>query len=232
MLNIEQFRYGDNLGYLIYGETEAMAVDGGAWMEILSFLDKHTLRLKIITNTHRHYDHTPGDDHLLKKTNAEFLDCKTFDDLEEIPIDGQAVRVYQTPGHSSDSVCFYTGRDLITGDTLFNGTVGNCFSGDLKGFFESIKRLSAFPDDTRVFAGHDYVRDSLAYARRLEPQNRNIDLFQTAYDPDFVFSTLECEKKINPYLRHNEAPIVDLLRKKGLPHSTDWERWHSLMSMD
>ena len=29
MLNIEQFRYGDNLAYLIFGQTEAMAIDGG-----------------------------------------------------------------------------------------------------------------------------------------------------------------------------------------------------------
>ena len=39
MLNIEQFRYGsDNFAYLIHGNTQAMAIDGGAWKEILSFL--------------------------------------------------------------------------------------------------------------------------------------------------------------------------------------------------
>ncbi|HOE23724.1 MAG TPA: hydroxyacylglutathione hydrolase, partial [Smithellaceae bacterium] len=137
MIHIEQFRYGDNLAYLLYGKTEAMAIDGGAWQEILSFLERHTLSLRYVANTHRHYDHTPGDDHLLAKTNAAFLDCRTLADQERFLLDGEPVVVYRTPGHSEDSICFHAGNDLITGDTLFNATVGNCFTGDLRGFFES-----------------------------------------------------------------------------------------------
>lgn len=232
MLSIEQFRYGDNFAYLLYGATEAMAIDGGAWQEILSFVEKNNLTLKFVTNTHRHYDHTPGDEHLLTKTSARFLDCAMLADNEIIPVDGEPVLVYRTPGHSKDSVCFHTGNILITGDTLFNGTVGNNFSGDLKGFFKSILRLMALPGETRVFAGHDYVRDSLAFARHLEPGNPDIERFRQALDPDFLYSTLACERKINPYLRFNEEPIVKLIRQHGLPHATEWERWQSLMSIE
>ncbi len=40
MIKIQQFRYSaDNLGYLVYGEREAMAVDGGATGPILSFVE-------------------------------------------------------------------------------------------------------------------------------------------------------------------------------------------------
>ena len=232
MLNIEQFRYGDNLAYLVYGPKEAMAIDGGAWQEILSFLKQQKLTLTYVTNTHRHYDHTPGDDHLLKKTNAKFLDCTTLADNEEILVDGEKVIVYRTPGHSLDSICFYTGNNLITGDTLFNATIGNCFTGDLKGFYDSIKRLMALPDDTRVFAGHDYVRDSLAFAKHLEPDNPDIERFRQSYDPDFLYSTLAEERKINPYLRFNEAPIIDLIKQHKLPHASEWERWQSLMAIE
>jgi len=232
MLNIEQFRYGDNLAYLLYGETEAMAVDGGAWQEILSFLERHQLALKFVTNTHRHYDHTPGDDHLLKKTRAEFLDCTTLADNAVLRIDGEAVVVYRTPGHSQDSICFHTGNNLLTGDTLFNATIGNCFSGDLRGFFESIRRLMALPNDTRIFAGHDYVRDSLAFARHLEPNNPDIERFRQSCDPNFLYSTLAEERRINPYLRFNEEPILELIKSHDLPHTTEWERWQSLMSIE
>jgi len=232
MLNIEQFRYGDNLAYLLCGNTEAMAIDGGAWQEILSFLEQYNLTLRYVTNTHRHYDHTPGDDHLLKKTKARFLDCTKLTDSEKIMIDGEPVVVYRTPGHSKDSICFHTGNNLITGDTLFNATVGNCFSGDLKGFFESIKRLTELPDDTRVFAGHDYVRDSLAFAQHLQPQNHDIERFRQNYDPDFLYSTMAEERKINPYLRFNEEPILKLIKDCGLPHTTEWERWQSLMTIE
>jgi len=232
MLGIQQFRYGDNLAYLLYGTTEAMAIDGGAWQEILSFLDANRLRLKFVTNTHRHYDHTPGDDHLLKKTSARFLDCATLADNETILVDGETIIVYRTPGHSTDSVCFHTGSNLITGDTLFNATIGNCFTGDLKGFFNSILRLMALPDETRVFAGHDYVRDSLAFAKHLEPGNPDIERFRQILDPDFLYSTLAWERKINPYLRFNEEPILNLIKDHGLPHATEWERWESLMTIE
>lgn len=232
MLNIEQFRFGDNLAYLLYGSKEAMAIDGGAWQEILAFLEQHRLTLKYVTNTHLHYDHTPGNDHLLKKTKAEFLNCTTLADNENILIDGEPVVVYRTPGHSRDSICFHSGNHLITGDTLFNGTIGNCFSGDLRGFFESIKRLMALPADTHIFAGHDYVLDSLAFAHHLEPQNQDIERYRQSYDPNFLYSTMAEERKINPYLRFNEPPLLKLIQDNGLPQATDWERWQSLMSME
>ncbi len=232
MLQIVQFRYGDNLAYLLYGPTEALAIDGGAWQEILAFLEQNRLMLAYVTNTHRHYDHTPGDDHLLRKTKAGFLDCTAFADGEKILIDGEPVIAYRAPGHSMDSVCFHAGQNLVTGDTLFNATVGNCFTGDLKGFFDSIQRLMALPDDTRIFAGHDYVRDSLAFARHLEPDNPEIERFRQTCDPHFLFSTLAQEKTMNPYLRFNEEPILRLLQKRGLPHATEWERWQSLMAIE
>jgi len=232
MLNIEQFRYGDNLSYLLYGKTEAMAVDGGAWQEILAFLKSYNLTLRYVTNTHRHYDHTPGDDHLLAKTKARFLDCTKLIDNETILMDNEPVIVYRTPGHSEDSICFHTGHNLITGDTLFNATIGNCFTGNLRGFFESIKRLMSLPDETRIFAGHDYIRDSLAFARHLEPQNQDIERFRQNYEPDFIYATLADERRINPYLRFNEEPIVKRMIGHGLPHATEWERWQSLMSME
>jgi len=232
MLNIEQFRYGDNLAYLIFGQTEAMAIDGGAWQEILSFLETNNLTLKFVTNTHQHYDHTQGNEHLLRKTKAQFLNSSTLADNQEIIIDGEAVIVYRTPGHTADSICFHTGDILVTGDTLFNATIGNCFSGDQKSFYLSIKRLMALPDETKIYAGHDYARDSLAFAKHLEPHNKEIDCFWDSYEPNHVYSTLADERKINPYLRFNEEPIINLLKTSNLPHATEWERWESLMSIE
>jgi hydroxyacylglutathione hydrolase len=88
------------------------------------------------------------------------------------------------------------------------------------------------PDETLVYAGHDYVRDSLAFARRLEPENRAIGDFLGSYDRQHVVSTLAQEKKINPYFRFNEPGIVNLLAKRGLPRQTELERWQSLMSIE
>ena len=233
MLNIEQFRYGTyNFAYIIHGKTQAMAIDGGAWEEILSFLKTNNLSLEFVTNTHSHYDHTPGNDHLLKATRADFLNFATLPDNHKIIIEEETVLVYRTPGHTEDSVCFYTGNCLITGDTLFNGTIGNCFSGNQKGFYQSIKRLMALPDDTKIYAGHDYIHDSLAFARHLEPDNKYIDSFLNSYDHNYVYSTMADERQINPYLRFNEESIINLLKANNLPCATEWERWESLMSIE
>ena len=233
MFNIEQFRYGsDNFAYIIYGKTQAMAIDSGAWKEILSFLKTNNLSLEFVTNTHSHYDHTLGNEQLLRKTKSKFLNSSILADNEKIIIDGEAVVVYRTPGHTSDSICFYTNDSLITGDTLFNGTVGNCFSGDQKSFYSSIKRLMTLPNETKIYAGHDYIRDSLAFAKHLEPDNKDIERFRNSYNPDHVYSTIADERRINPYLRFNEETIVNILKGNNLPCATEWERWESLMSIE
>jgi hydroxyacylglutathione hydrolase len=233
MLKVKQFRYGeDNFGYLIYGAENALAVDGGATAEIIAFLGEHQLALKHVANTHDHLDHTSGNGALLAATHASLLTAADLPDGRQIPLDGNTIRVIHTPGHTADSRCFYTGKTLLGGDTLFNGTIGNCFSGDLEGFFQSIRKLMELPDETVVYAGHDYVKNSLAFARRLDPGNRAIGAFLRHYDRNHVFSTLADEKKINPYLRFNERNLVNLLAKLRLPRETEWERWQSLMSIE
>jgi hydroxyacylglutathione hydrolase len=233
MLKVKQFRYGaDNLGYLIYGTESAMSVDGGAADEIVTFLGEHHLTLTYVANTHDHQDHTCGNEELLRATRARLLTGTDLPDGRQITLDGGKVRVIHTPGHTEESRSFYTGKVLIAGDTLFNGTIGNCFSGDLEGFYHSIRKLMELPDETIVYAGHDYVKSSLAFARRLEPENRAIGAFLRHYDRNHVFSTLAEEKKINPYLRFNEPDLLSLLAKLRLPRETEWERWQSLMSIE
>lgn len=231
MLKVRQFRYGaDNLGYVVWGPSTALVIDGGAAEAILAFLAREGLTLGYVANTHGHSDHTSGNARLLDASGAVLL--KDLEKGGDIQLDGEPVEVIPTPGHTADSRCFYTGSALITGDTLFNGTVGNCFSGDLEGFFRSIKRLMAYPAETLVYAGHDYVRDSLAFARRLEPQNRAIEQCLRCYDPTNVVSTLAQERQMNPYLRFDEPAVMEILAKRGLPAASDWQRWQSLMSIE
>ena len=233
MLKVKQFRYdADNLGYLVYGTESAMAVDGGAADQILAFLGEHQLSLKYVANTHNHQDHTSGNGALLAATNARLLSGADLPDGGRIALDGGMIRVIHPPGHTEDSRSFHVDKFLLGGDTLFNGTIGNCFSGDLEGFYHSIRKLMELPDGTIVYAGHDYVKASMAFSKRLEPGNRAIGAFLRSYDPKHVFSTLADERKINPYLRFNEPAMVTLLAKLRLPRETEWERWQSLMSIE
>ena len=65
-----------------------------------------------------------------------------------------------TPGHTPACVTWRIGDALFTGDTLFMpdfGT-GRCDfpGGSAEALYDSITRLYALPDETRVFVGHDY----------------------------------------------------------------------------
>lgn len=229
-LSVSQFRYGpDNLGYVVHGSREALAVDGGAVARILSFCKEKGLSLRTVANTHGHPDHTAGTRELASESGAALLTNQDLRKRKELLLEGEAVRVIPTPGHTMDSLCFLAGGFLLSGDTLFNATIGNCFSGDVAAFFRSLATLMALPPDTLVLAGHDYVAESLAFARHVEPGNPAVDAYEKAYDPVFVRSTIRDERAVNPYFRYNEPSIVSLLEKRGLPTGTEFERFSSLM---
>ncbi|MBC2710339.1 MAG: hydroxyacylglutathione hydrolase [Desulfosarcina sp.] len=232
-LKIKQFFYGgNNLGYLLHTGTCALAIDGGAVDGILSFVRKNGLTLAQVTNTHGHGDHTTGTRQLAKASGAVHLDHHRFANGHTIDLDGEMVTVRLTPGHTPDSVIFAADNFLVTGDTLFNGTVGNCFSGDLKAFYRSILLLMGYPGTTRIYAGHDYVVASLAFARHLTPGNGAIDAYAARYDKNHVVSTLVDELAVNPYLRFNDPEIISLLESKGLPTDTEYQRWEGIMSIE
>ena len=232
-MEIKQFFYGgDNLGYLLVAGTRALAIDGGAVDDILAYVEEHRLTLAMVTNTHGHGDHTTGTRQLVHASGADYLDHRRFADGDVIDLGSQPVTVRLTPGHTADSVTFIAGDFMVTGDTLFNGTVGNCFSGDLKAFYHSVCLLMSYPGSTRIYAGHDYVSDSLAFARHLTPDNAAIDAYAAAYDRNHVVSTLDDELAVNPYLRFNALEIIRLLELKNLPTDTEYQRWKGLMSIE
>jgi hydroxyacylglutathione hydrolase len=232
-MKVKQFRYStDNFTYLLYNKNSAAIIDGGAIENALLFLEGKRINLKYIVNTHGHADHTGGNRALVNRTKADLLDNRILRKNKSLQLGNQSIEVFHTPGHTQDSICFHVDNFLITGDTLFNGTVGNCFSGDLKRFYNSIKMLMAFPDETVIYAGHDYIKDSMVFAKALEPENPDIDTFIENYDPAHVFSTLQEERKINPYLKFNDNKIIAFLEQKGLAVGTEYDRWVSLMGIE
>lgn len=80
-------------------------------------------------------------------------------DGEKIRIGSGQLEVIHLPGHSPGGIGLYDPEDhfLISGDTLFNGSVGRTDlpGGNMARLIESIrKRLLTLPDDTVVYPGH------------------------------------------------------------------------------
>lgn len=230
MINIEQFRYSeDNLAYLLYAGSEAVAIDPGCPDEILRYLKKNNLSLKMILNTHSHHDHTLGNSCLEKKTGVV---PTSYVDLADLKVDKYDLDVIHTPGHTADSVCFKTDNFVVTGDTLFIGSIGNCHLNSLMSIYkESIGKLISLPNNLIVYPGHDYVDASLKRAVLVEPGNRNIEIFSNNYNPPPVFSTIGDEKKINPYFRVNSVEIIEYLKAKGENTSTKYECFKSFREL-
>lgn len=70
------------------------------------------------------------------------------------------IGVIPTPGHTPACITFEIGDALFVGDALFMddyGT-GRCDfpKGSADDLYDSVQRLYAYPDETRVFVGHDY----------------------------------------------------------------------------
>ncbi|MCP4570421.1 MAG: MBL fold metallo-hydrolase [FCB group bacterium] len=76
---------------------------------------------------------------------------------EEVNIGSIKLTVIPTPGHSPGGVCFYSGKILICGDTLFYGSVGRTdFPGcsHEKLISSIIEKLLVLPNDTVCYPGH------------------------------------------------------------------------------
>ncbi len=231
-MNIRQFRYSaDNLGYLVYSTSEGVAIDAGGIEEILAFAEKNNIYIKYITNTHSHYDHTSGNQALLQRTTAQFIDCRQIKSDQTIELDHEILEVFHTPGHTDDSITFKADDFLITGDTLFNGTIGNCFTGDLKGFFQSLKRLISLPKDTKIYGGHDYVIESMKMAKIIEKDNPHIEEYLGKYNPGLIMSTLADELKANSYVRFNASAMIKNLQERNLPIDTEFARFNAIMEI-
>jgi len=79
-------------------------------------------------------------------------------DGQALEIAGLEFKVLATPGHSPGGVCFHfpSAQALFCGDTLFAGSVGRTDlpGGDGRLLGQSLKKLAALPNTTRICPGH------------------------------------------------------------------------------
>ena len=137
-------------------------------------------------------------------------------------------RVIATPGHTPACITYVIGDAAFVGDTLFMpdfGTARTDFpGGSAPQLYESIQKILALPDDTRLFMCHDYKapgREEFAWETSVAEQRaHNVHISDGVSQDEFVRmreerdSQLGMPKLILPSLQVN-------LRAGDLPEPED-----------
>ena len=85
------------------------------------------------------------------------LNIHIVNDLDEINLIGYNFKVLHTPGHTRGSVCYSYNNKLLSGDTLFEGSIGRTDfpTGSYSQIIKSLNRIiNTYPNDTDVYPGH------------------------------------------------------------------------------
>ncbi len=159
-----------NFAYLLEDERsgEAMAVDSG-WetQPIVTIATREGMRVKYVCATHGHYDHVKTLGKLASELGASTVAFEGSEVEAKVSLRGgetlnlgeHGVKAIHTPGHTEDSVCFYDGSNLFTGDTLFIEAWGRTDlpgGSDAKLFSTLHEVIMSLPERTVVYPGHDY----------------------------------------------------------------------------
>ena len=203
---------------------KAVAVDVVAGDEAW-FLDQAAVAkvsISHVIDTHIHADHYSGSRALAKLAGAKYclhesnkelvqFDFHALADNDSIEVGNVTIKVAHTPGHTLDSLCLLVSDKrrseqpwfVITGDTLFVGSVGR---PDLAGqeqtmagmLFDSLHaKLLSLADETEIFPGHQ-AGSACGAGISGKPS-----------------STIGFEKRYNPALHLNDkAAFVQLITRE------------------
>lgn len=185
MYTFKQYYLGclAHASYLIGSNGEAAIVDPQRDVDqYIEDAKKLGLTIKYVLETHLHADFVSGHIELAQRTGAQIVFGAKADaefefmglaDGEEVRVGDVALRILETPGHTPESITIGvidTAKDanaiekVLTGDTLFIGSVGRPDLVGAKGFtaqemasdlYDSLwNKLMALPDHVEVYPAH------------------------------------------------------------------------------
>jgi len=158
--------------YLVWDEVskDACIIDpSNKGQKILDFIKENNLNVKLIINTHAHYDHIGGNIFFKESLNIPVCTSKEaseaitdpkknlsaytgnevrspkadkiLNDKDVIKLGDKKLTIITTPGHSACGISIYCDNLLFSGDTLFAESVGRTDlpGGNMNTLIKSIK---------------------------------------------------------------------------------------------
>jgi hydroxyacylglutathione hydrolase len=225
----------DNYAYLIIDEAtnEAGVVDPSEAKPIAAAVRHEGVTFTSIINTHHHWDHVGGNKELLQ----EFPSLKVYghkrdrdrtpgitnlvDEGDVVQIGNLTAGVLFIPCHTNGHIALYFAQEkaVFTGDTLFIAGCGRLFEGTAADMHNNMVKLTALPDDTRVYCGHEYTEKNLKFALMLEPNNAKAQAkLRWAQEMrgkklPTIPSTVAEEKEINPFVRVHSVELQTTIKQ-------------------
>ncbi len=234
----------DNICWIWFSGENVVVVDPPETKPIQTWLESEALTVVAILQTHHHADHIGGTQGLLKKwPKAEVVAAKadrhripfqtlSVKDRDEISLLGRRIKVIDVAGHTNAHVAYYLPKSkkepcepvLFCGDTLFGGGCGRIFEGTADEMYLALKRLSALPEETKVYCAHEYTQANLLWAQSLYPDDhlieKRLELVSLLRSKGSLSlpSTISLEKKTNLFIRAKTKREFETLRI----HKDNW----------
>jgi hydroxyacylglutathione hydrolase len=228
----------DNYAYLIReeGGSDGFVVDPSEAAPVAARLAHHGLTLRGILATHHHPDHVGGvaglhrpgvwvaghaSDRGRIPEQTLFLEApvQRFVDAG-VKVAGRRLVGMHIPGHTRAAIAWgladgedVPASDVFTGDTLFAAGCGRLFEGTPAQMWQSLSALTALPEATRLWFGHEYTRNNLRFAAAVEPDNAAVAQRLLAVSGPTTPTTVGLERATNPFVR--AGSVEELARRRA-----------------
>ena len=130
---------------------------------------------------------------------------RLFEDNEIFKIGNLDAQIIYVPGHTAACVAYYVEDAVFVGDTLFMPDFGSARcdfpGGDAGALYDSVHKLYALPDETRMYLCHDYKakgRDYYAWETTVGQQKtNNVHLNTTVTRDEFIKMRTDRDKTLS-----------------------------------
>ena len=167
-----------------YKDNIALVDIGCLTQEIENYVIENKGNIKYILLTHCHFDHICGVEKLRELVDARVIvhkddksglndekyslcgnfqisqpnikNIETISNGDKITFGDKIINVMHTPGHTQGSVCYIIDDVMLSGDTLFQGSIGRTdfITGNVSKMMESLNKIKELKVDYKIYSGH------------------------------------------------------------------------------